>query len=76
MGEDEKLLKQGNTSTVDVRSPDLKIHPLYAKARGYYVILKPGDTLFIPHGMWHFVYALTPSLSVNFWMEFPSDKVQ
>jgi len=30
-------------------------------------LLGPGDALFIPRGAWHYVRALTPSCSVNFW---------
>ena len=69
--ENNELLKQGNTSAINVALPDLGRHPLYARAKGFAVLLEPGDTLFIPRGMWHYVQALTPSLSVNFWMTYP-----
>lgn len=54
-------------SAVAVERPDLTEHPLFANAQFSETILKPGDGLFIPHGMWHYVRALTPSVSVNFW---------
>uniref|UniRef100_A0A6S8AUG6 JmjC domain-containing protein n=2 Tax=Aplanochytrium stocchinoi TaxID=215587 RepID=A0A6S8AUG6_9STRA len=57
---------QGNISAVDVGNPDTLSYPLYEKATGYKVLLKPGDTLFIPKGAWHYVQSLTPSLSINF----------
>ena len=58
---------QGNVSNVDVEHPDLARFPLFAKARHFDAILGPGDALFIPKGWWHYVRALTPSFSVNFW---------
>ncbi|GBG31237.1 Lysine-specific demethylase 8 [Hondaea fermentalgiana] len=63
----EAFLAQGNTSAVDVGKPDLEKYPKYAKAQGKCVVLQPGDTLYIPQGMWHYVRSLTPSLSVNYW---------
>ena len=32
-------------------------------------ILKPGDTLYIPIGCWHYVRSLSPSISLNFWWD-------
>jgi len=67
------LLSQGNTSKVNISEPDLASMPAYADAQGTCTILGPGDTLFIPQGMWHYVRSLTPSLSVNFWFQTASD---
>jgi hypothetical protein len=58
---------QGNVSSVDVEHPDLARFPNFAKARHMDAILGPGDALFLPKGWWHYVRALTPSFSVNFW---------
>lgn len=63
----DAFLSQGNTSAVDVGNPDLEKFPKYANAVGKCVLLMPGDSLYIPQGMWHYVRSLTPSLSVNFW---------
>ncbi len=68
----EKPLCEGNENTftksaVRVEEPDLKRHPLFAKAAFVETVLRPGDALFMPKGMWHYVRALTPSVSVNFW---------
>ena len=68
----EKPLCEGNENTftksaVRVEDPDLKRHPLFAKAAFVETVLRPGDALFMPKGMWHYVRALTPSVSVNFW---------
>ena len=68
----EKSLRDGNSNTftkssVVVETPDLKRHPKFADASYFETILAPGDALFMPKGMWHYVRALTPSVSVNFW---------
>jgi hypothetical protein len=44
--------------------------PLFAQARQSEVVLKPGDSLFIPANWWHEIWALTPfCISVNFFFE-------
>jgi hypothetical protein len=58
---------QRNISAVDVERADLERFPLFAHARHYDTVLGPGDMLFIPHGWWHYVRALTVSMSINFW---------
>ena len=30
-------------------------------------VLAPGDMLFLPKSVWHYVRSLTTSVSVNFW---------
>ncbi len=40
-------------SYVNLDQPDLELHPALAYARGYQVILEPGQTLFMPSGYWH-----------------------
>ena len=32
-------------------------------------ILRPGDMLFIPKSVWHYVRSLTTSVSVNYWFD-------
>mmetsp|Transcript_32090 Transcript_32090/g.80729 ORF Transcript_32090/g.80729 Transcript_32090/m.80729 type:complete len:221 (-) Transcript_32090:488-1150(-) len=55
-------------SPVDAEAPDLETFPLFAKVSGCMeTVLGPDDTLFIPCGYWHYVRALTPSFSLNFW---------
>jgi [protein]-arginine 3-hydroxylase / protease len=58
---------QGNVSAVDVMAPDLDAHPLFADAECLECVLRPGEVLFMPAKWWHFVTALTTSISVNFW---------
>ena len=41
--------------------------PLLAQATYTETILSPGDALYIPSGVWHYVRGLSVSLSVNFW---------
>ena len=58
---------QGNISQVDVEHPDMEKFPLFAKARHMDVILGPGEFIYIPARCWHYVRALTTSVSLNFW---------
>uniref|UniRef100_A0A7S0DJT6 JmjC domain-containing protein n=2 Tax=Amorphochlora amoebiformis TaxID=1561963 RepID=A0A7S0DJT6_9EUKA len=66
-----------NTSQVDVESVSesgSRAHthqqfPLFPTASYQELILRQGESLFIPKGYWHFVKALTKSISVNFWFE-------
>ena len=51
--------------SIDMDNPDFKKYPALAKAKGYEVILKHGDTLFIPSKWWHFVKYETPCLSLT-----------
>lgn len=52
---------------VDVRKPDYKKHPLFAQAHGNDVVLKPGETLFLPAGWFHAIHNDSPSLMINYW---------
>lgn len=58
---------QGNISSVNVEAPDLKMHPAFTTARFTHAVLLPGDMLFMPARCWHYVRALSTSISVNFW---------
>jgi lysine-specific demethylase 8 len=59
--------KQGNMSAIDCEREDFQKHPLAASALYTEAILNPGDALFIPSKMWHYVRGLSKSISVNFW---------
>jgi hypothetical protein len=65
-GAADPTLAQGNMSAVNCDAIDGEVHPLAREAVWTEALLGPGDTLFIPAGCWHWVVALTPSLSVNF----------
>lgn len=42
-------------SYVDVNRPDLNRYPALALAKGYEVMLEPGETVYIPSGYWHYI---------------------
>lgn len=46
--------------------PDLDKFPLFAKAKPLVLTLKPGESLFIPAGIWHTARSKTISISVAF----------
>ena len=55
------------TSPVRVEAPDLDAYPEFGDASYTEAILGPGDMLFIPKSVWHYVRSLTTSCSVNLW---------
>lgn len=63
----EGYAKQQNMSAVNCEREDFLKHPKAADAKYMEAILLPGDLIFIPQGVWHYVRALTTSISVNFW---------
>jgi len=67
MPEGDVTTSQNNISPVDIENPDLSLHPLFKDAVYTETVLGPGDILFIPQGVWHYVRSLSPSMSVNFW---------
>ncbi|KAK3261393.1 hypothetical protein CYMTET_29699, partial [Cymbomonas tetramitiformis] len=65
-------VKSGNTTTnrfspIRIDSPDFEKYPLFAQAKYTEVILGPGDMLYMPKGIWHYVRSLSTSFSINFW---------
>lgn len=42
-------------SYVDLNRPDYDKYPALAQAKGYEVMLQPGETLFMPSGFWHYI---------------------
>ncbi|PXF50183.1 Lysine-specific demethylase 8 [Gracilariopsis chorda] len=56
-----------NISTVDVENPDHTKFPRFCEARGMTVYLEPGDALYMPAHYWHWVRAISSSMSINFW---------
>lgn len=56
-----------NTSRVDVENPDHEKFPLFSSAPYLECILQPGQMLYIPPKMWHYVRSLSTSFSVSFW---------
>ena len=58
-----------NTSMVDLDQPDTKKFPLVQQLQGHHTILGPGEMLYIPPLVWHYVRSLDVSFSVSFWWE-------
>jgi len=52
-------------SEVEPDTWDPQTHPKFSEVTPLEVTLEPGQMLFIPHGWWHRVLALTPSISIN-----------
>ena len=49
----------------DIHQPELEQFPLFVKATPIKVIVKPGETIFVPSGWWHTTRMLTPSIAVT-----------
>ncbi|CAH8521315.1 unnamed protein product [Dicrocoelium dendriticum] len=61
-------------SEVNFPTPDYTVHPLISKVSPRFVVMEPGDVLFVPRGWWHFVQSTSDSLttcSVNWWIDQP-----
>ncbi len=58
---------QGNMSEVDVENVDEKKHSDFKDVEFFEVLLMPGDVLYIPQGMFHYVRSLTTSFSASYW---------
>ena len=57
---------------------DLRQFPLYAKASPRVVTVAPGDTLYIPPNVWHWVKSGDGTVAINVWTEYahlPHDEV-
>ena len=70
-GQDEHLYpgkKDVNSflSPINVLNPDLEKYPDYKKATPIEVILEPGETIFIPNGVWHTTVGMGHNISFIF----------
>jgi len=52
-------------SYVDLDRPDLEAWPALRLARGYELVLEPGQTLYMPPGWWHEFHYLDPGIGVS-----------
>ena len=52
---------------MDVEHADLDRFPEFVRATAFEAVVGPGDFVYIPAKCWHYVRALTPSISINFW---------
>ena len=58
-----------NSSRVDLDRPDLEQFPRLADLQGQGGLLRAGEMLYIPPGVWHYVRSLDQSFSVSFWWQ-------
>lgn len=61
---------QGNLSAIGRAVEEdsvLEKFPLLSQAKYSEAILGPGDALYMPAGVWHYVRSLETSLSINYW---------
>lgn len=57
---------QNNASAIpDIEHPDLERYPLFAQATPLRFLLRPGEMLFVPGGLWHTARMLTPSITIS-----------
>jgi len=48
----------------NIEDPDLDQFPLFAKAKLIKVLVREGESIFIPSGWWHTTNIITPSIAV------------
>jgi histone arginine demethylase JMJD6 len=57
---------QNNASAIpDIEHPDFERYPLFAQATPMRFLLRPGEMLFVPGGLWHTARMLTPCITVS-----------
>ncbi|CAN7984188.1 unnamed protein product [Ixodes hexagonus] len=67
--EESSIFSQVNPEKIDVaRFPKAKF------LKPYYVVLGPGDVLFVPSRWWHYASCLDTSLSINTWIPMSTDR--
>lgn len=54
----------GCSSPINILQPDYDKYPLYRAATPVRVVVEPGETIFIPNGIWHTTVAVTHNISV------------
>ena len=52
-------------SYVDLDAPDFERYPALARARGFEVVLRAGETLYMPSGWWHEFHYLDAGIGVS-----------
>ncbi len=68
-GQEEFLYPDPNNywrSQVNIFAPDYEKFPKLREATPISFTVGPGETLYIPFGIWHTAYSLTPTISVAF----------
>ncbi|RRB04272.1 cupin-like domain-containing protein [Larkinella rosea] len=65
----EELLYPSNAgfiSPINITKPDYEKYPRYREATPLSIVLKPGETIFIPNGIWHTTVAASHNISLIF----------
>lgn len=52
-------------SAADLMDPDFEKYPALELAKGYLCMLEPGETLFMPSGIWHYIQYVNGSFSLS-----------
>lgn len=52
-------------SAADLRNADYEKYPALQLAKGWQTVLEPGETLFMPAGIWHYIEYLDGSFSLS-----------
>ncbi|MDH6253131.1 hypothetical protein M2347_002858 [Chryseobacterium sp. H1D6B] len=52
-------------SLTNIKNPDYKEYPALRYLNGYEAVIKPGETLYIPSGWWHYIQYETEGYSVS-----------
>jgi hypothetical protein len=53
-------------SGIDIENPDYEKYPGLHHVKGKHLILKKGETLFMPPKYWHYIRYLSPGIGLNF----------
>jgi hypothetical protein len=75
MGDIENWYNERRYSKITDREPDPNVFPDFYKARRIEFLLKPGNMIYIPSGMFHFVFSEDPDpetglcVAINFWYQ-------
>jgi hypothetical protein len=75
MGDIENWYNERRYSKITDRNPDPNVFPDFYKARRVEFVLKPGNMVYIPSGMFHFVFSEDPDpetglcAAINFWYQ-------
>lgn len=53
-------------SGIDIENPDYEKYPGLHQVKGSHLVLKKGETLFMPAKYWHYIRYMSPGIGLNF----------